>query len=151
MALSSVDQFSLDKFLGKWYVVSRLPNKFDKDLCEITVTYEYNTEGELTVVNEGRLNDDVSRIRQSKGRVLIEERADSSKFKVSYIWPFMVDSWVLKIAPDYSYALVGEPSGKFLRILSRERTLSPKIIEELKNYAGSLGFTIENMVGCQLD
>lgn len=151
MALSSVDNFSTDRFLGRWYVVSRIPTKFDKDLCEITVTYEYNQEGELTIINEGRLKEDVSRVRQSKGKMWVEDKQENSKFKVSYIWPFIIDSWVLKVAPDYSYALIGEPSGKFLRILSRENSLDKKTIEELKNYAGSLGFAVENMVGCELN
>lgn len=134
--------------MGKWYEISRLPNKFEKGLTEVTATYQLNEDGTISIVNEGRLVDDISRVKQVRGKGWLSTK-ESSRLKVSFLWPFKGDYWIIKVDPDYTYALVGDPSGKYLWILSRENRLDPKIINELKIYASTLGFAVENMISSQ--
>ena len=53
---------------------------------------------------------------------------------------------MLRVDRDYSIALVGDPSREYLWILARERDPDPKVVSELKAYASSLGYAVENMV-----
>jgi len=146
LALDTLEEFDIDRYMGKWYEIYRLPNKFEDGLEDITANYERTSDGNVIVTNEGRLVEDKSRLKQAKGKAWIPNIKEPSKLKVSFFWPFSGDYWVLKIDPEYSYALVGDPSGKYLWILSRERRLDPKIVAELKMYASSLGFSVENMI-----
>jgi apolipoprotein D and lipocalin family protein len=34
--------------------------------------------------------------------------------------------WIIELAPDYRYAVIGEPSREYLWVLARTRTLSPE-------------------------
>jgi apolipoprotein D and lipocalin family protein len=43
-----------------------------------------------------------------------------AKLKVSFFGPFWGDYWVLDHADDYSWSVVGEPSGRYLWVLTRE-------------------------------
>ncbi len=150
LALEPVQEFDIEKYMGKWYEIYRLPNKFEEGLEDITAHYQLTEDGNVIVTNEGRLIDDKSRVKQAKGRAWIPDPKEPSKLKVSFFWPFSGDYWVLKVDPEYSYALVGEPSGKYLWILSRERRLDPKIVEELMIYASTLGFAVEDMIRGQV-
>ena len=150
LALEPVQEFDIEKYMGKWYEIYRLPNKFEEGLEDITAHYELTDDGRVIVTNEGRLIEDKSRVKQAKGRAWIPNPKEPSKLKVSFFWPFSGDYWVLKVDPEYSYALVGEPSGKFLWILSRERRLDHKIVEELMIYASTLGFPVEDMISGQV-
>jgi lipocalin len=47
----------------------------------------------FTIVNEGRLISDKTRIKQWKGKGWIPDRRNPSKMKVSYNWPFTEDYW----------------------------------------------------------
>ena len=40
--------------------------------------------------------------------------------KVTFFWPFSGDYWVLDRGDDYQWAIVGEPSGQYLWVLSRK-------------------------------
>lgn len=150
LALDPVEEFDIERYMGKWYEISRLPNKFEEGLEDITANYELTEDGNIIITNEGRLVEDNSRLKQAKGKAWIPNSNEPSKLKVSFFWPFSGDYWVLKIDPEYNYALVGDPSGKYLWILSRERRLDPKIIAHLKMYASSLGFPVENMISGQI-
>ena len=150
LALEPVEEFDIERYMGKWYEIYRLPNKFEEGLEDITANYELKEDGNIIVTNEGRLVEDNSRLKQAKGKAWIPNSSEPSKLKVSFFWPFSGDYWVLKIDPEYSYALVGDPSGKYLWILSRERRLDPKIVADHKMYASSLGFPVENIISSQI-
>lgn len=147
LALDSADDFDIKKYMGKWYEIERLPNKFEEGLEEITAFYELREDGKVNVINEGRLITDKSRIKQAKGRAWVPDPAQPARLKVSFFWPFAGDYWVLKVDKNYTYALVGDPSGKFLWILARDPKIDPKIVAALKEYAFTLGFPVENMIG----
>lgn len=149
LILSPVEDFDIERYMGKWYEIERLPNKFEEGLEDITAMYILRDDGYITVINEGRLVEDKSRVKQAKGKAWAPNPREPSKLKVSFVWPFSGDYWVLRVDPDYNYALVGDPTGKYLWILSRERKLDPEIVLELKNYASILGFSVENMISGQ--
>ena len=149
LILNPVEDFDIERYMGKWYEIERLPNKFEEVLEDITAMYILRDDGYITVINEGRLIEDKSRVKQAKGKAWAPNPREPSKLKVSFVWPFSGDYWVLRVDPDYNYALVGDPTGKYLWILSRERKLDPEIVLELKNYASILGFSVENMISGQ--
>lgn len=150
LALDAVEEFSIEKYSGEWYELYRLPNRFQEGLTEVTTLYELNEDGTILVVTEGRLKEDRSRLTQAKGRVWAPNESEKSKLRLSYSWSFSSDYWVLKVDPTYDHALIGEPSGKYLWILSRDRRGDPKVIEEFKRYAAMLGFPIEKLIDSQL-
>ena len=62
------------------------------------------------------------KISDANGKAKIVDTATKAKLKVSFFGPFYGDYWVLDRAEDYSWAIVGEPSGRYLWILTREAT-----------------------------
>lgn len=145
-AMETVEEFDISRYMGKWYEISRLPNKFEEGLENNTAFYEKNENGDVIVINQGRVVEDKTRFKQVKGKAWVPDAKEPAKLRVSFFWPFAGDYWVLRVDKDYTYALIGDPSGKYLWILAREKSLDQKIINELKAYASSLGFPVENMV-----
>jgi len=146
LAMDTVVEFDINKYMGKWYEIERLPNTFEEGLEENVANYRLGEDGNVIVINEGRLINDKTRIKQAKGKAWVPDRKEPGKLKVSFFWPFAGDYWVLKVDKDYTYALVGDPTGEFLWILARERDVDPVIIQELKDFAGKLGFPVKNMI-----
>ena len=60
--------------------------------------------------------EDNNRAGHAQGR----RQKTNAKLKVTFFWPFYGDYWVIGLSPEYQYAIVGEPSRKYLWILSRE-------------------------------
>ncbi|PKP37525.1 MAG: hypothetical protein CVT97_05460 [Bacteroidetes bacterium HGW-Bacteroidetes-14] len=147
LVLNTQENFDIKRYMGKWYEISRLPNTFEEGLENNTAFYELKENGDVTVINQGRVIADKSRFKEVKGCAWIPDPKDPSKLKVSFFWPFAGDYWVLSVDEDYTIALVGDPGRKYLWILARERNPDPKAVSDLKAYASSLGFAVENMIG----
>jgi apolipoprotein D and lipocalin family protein len=66
--------------------------------------------------------------------------------KVTFFWPFSGNYWVIDLAPDYSYAVVGEPSRKYLWILSRTPQLNDAAYSEILSRIRQHGYDPSKLV-----
>ncbi|MDI6742775.1 MAG: lipocalin family protein, partial [Smithella sp.] len=48
-----VDNFQLEKYLGKWYEIARLDHSFERGLSRVTADYSMNPDGSVRVINRG--------------------------------------------------------------------------------------------------
>jgi apolipoprotein D and lipocalin family protein len=135
--LKTVPSVDLPRYLGRWYEVARLPNRFEKK-CDRDVTADYAMDGKkIRVVNTCVKADGT--ITRSRGSAKIVDLATNAKLKVTFFWPFYGNYWILGLGPDYRWAVVGEPSRKYLWILSRTPSLSAedwRLAEDVIREAG---------------
>jgi apolipoprotein D and lipocalin family protein len=141
-AMKTVTVVDLDRYAGHWYEISRLPNRFQKG-CSGNVTAEYvvREDGRIDVINRCSATDG-EEIR-AEGVARIVDDTTRAKLKVRFAPAFLSflpmvwgNYWIIDLAPDYSYAVVGEPSRKYLWVLSREQAMEEAtyrgILERIK-------------------
>jgi len=61
---------------------------------------------------------------------------------VSFFGPFFGDYWVLDHADDYAWSIVGEPSGRYLWLLTRTQHPSEQVQRAIHERARSLGYDL---------
>ncbi len=128
--LRTVAQVDLNRYAGKWYEIARYPNRFQKDCVgDTSATYTLLPDGSVQVVNECRSVEGT--VKRAVGRAKVADKRSNAKLKVSFFWPFYGKYWVLDLGADYEYAVVGEPSRKYLWILSRTPQMEPAVYESL--------------------
>ncbi|MFM2302501.1 MAG: hypothetical protein RLZZ84_2237 [Pseudomonadota bacterium] len=128
----------LARYLGRWYEIARYEQGFQKDCDGVTADYALRTDGMISVLNRCRKPD--GKLSQATGRAKIVDPATNAKLKVSFFGPFFGDYWVLDRADDYSWAIIGEPSGRYLWILSRAASPDAAEIDALIARAHALGY-----------
>lgn len=139
-----VDHVNLSRFVGVWYEVARLPDG-DDGTCGsgVKATYSWSDEGTLGVVEECRRSDGTFVRLEGVVRRAGPARP-ASELEVSYeprllrLLPFAwADHWILHLAPDYSFAVVGGADRRHLRILVRSPEITnarfQEIVERLAN------------------
>jgi apolipoprotein D and lipocalin family protein len=127
--LTTVPQVDLDRYAGRWHELARTPNWFQRN-CAADVTAEYarRPDGTVAVVNSCRRAD--GSLDRAEGTARVVDPATNAKLEVAFapealrwipaVWG---NYWVIELAPDYRYAIVGEPSRTYLWVLSRTPTL----------------------------
>jgi len=137
--LSTVSGVDLTRYVGKWYEIARYPNWFEKaDVTDVTAEYTARQDGKITVVNSCRRADGT--IKTSKGEATVEDQETHAKWKVTFFKPFYGKYWVIDLAADYSYAVVGEPTRKYLWILSRAPRMSAETYGKISQRVRELGY-----------
>lgn len=149
--LKTVDKVDVNKYMGTWYEIVRLPNSFEKGLECVTATYSLKENGDVKVTNRGRNVDDRSKIDEANATAWVVDTASNSKLKVRFFWPFAGDYWIIALDKDYQYAMVGTPSRKYLWILSRQSKLDEVVTKSLLDSASRSGFDISKIENVKQD
>jgi apolipoprotein D and lipocalin family protein len=130
----------LARYLGLWYEFARYENGFEKDCEAVTATYSQRDDGKIGVRNACRKGSIDGAEKIANGKAKIVPDSGGAKLKVSFFGPFYGEYWVLDHADDYSWSIVGEPSGRYLWILTRAGRPDAGQAAALIRRAGQLGY-----------
>jgi len=141
-----VNNFKIERYLGKWYEIARLDHSFERGLSQVTANYNMRSDGGIKVINRG-YSAEKNSWKQAEGKAYFVENSDLGYLKVSFFGPFYGAYIVFELDHEnYQYSLVSGPDKSYLWILSR----SPKIKENTKNMlikrAKELGFDTSKLI-----
>ena len=138
---STVKDLDLERYLGKWYEIARYPNSFEKDLVGVTAEYSLRKDGKIKVINSGYKNELGGKFKKAIGKAKVPNPDDPAKLKVSFFWIFYSDYFVMELdEKNYSWAVVGSSSPKYLWILSREPSISKTLLDDIKSRIEKRGY-----------
>ncbi len=144
----TVPAVDLNRYAGTWYEVARYPNRFEDgrglDCTNVTADYALRPDGQVSVINRCRNAADGAQ-RDARGTAYAVAGAGGAKLRVSFFWPFYGDYWVLGLAPDYSWAVVGDPGRDYLWVLSRSAVLPAEAFEAALASARAQGFDVARL------
>ena len=128
----------LKRYMGRWFEQFRYEAPFQKGMDEVTAVYTLNKDGSVKVVNSGRKGE--GKFKHSTGKAKLADGGNSAKLRVSFFGPFYGDYWVLDHAEDYSWSIVGEPSGRYLWVLTRDANPTAEELADLEARVKALGY-----------
>lgn len=147
---SIVHSFDPTQYVGTWYEIARLDNRFEKGLEQVTAHYSIEEDGTLRVVNRG-FNAEKNDWSEAVGKAKFVDPANADgtrtgRLKVSFFGPFYGEYNILELdKPYYNYVLVS--SGRdYLWILSRTPQLTYPIKQHLMAKAKALGFATDQLL-----
>ena len=130
----------LSLYLGRWYELARYDMVFERGCEGVTAEYALKPDGMVRVLNTCRKGAANGPVKTAEGRAKVVPDSRGAKLKVAFFGPFYADYWVLDRADDYSWAIVGEPTRKYLWILSRDATPDDAALAALVARAAALGY-----------
>ncbi len=145
--LEPVPAVDLNRYAGTWYEIARLSNKFQKQcIGDVTATYTLLDDGQIKVVNRCRKEDGTFTEAEGRARRASNE-GPNTRLKVrfapaflSFLWFVWGDYWIIDLAPDYSYAIIGEPARKYLWILCRTPQMADTTYKHLLGRVKDQGY-----------
>ncbi len=145
----TVAALDLQRYLGTWFEVARLPNSFQdsrgRRCVATTATYALEQEGRIGITNRCLDAADGNREVVATGRAEVVEGSNNAKLSVTFFWPFRGDYWVIGLDPRYRWAVVGSPDRQSLWILSRTPFLSAGDYAEAVGIAAMQGYEVSRL------
>jgi apolipoprotein D and lipocalin family protein len=129
--LETVAEVDLEKYAGTWYEIASFPQRFQKGCHCTTATYTKSDKDYIIVENRCRKDSVNGKESYIKGKAFIDPGTGNAKLKVQFFWPFKGKYWIIDLADDYSYAVVGHPNRAYLWILSRTPKMDKNTYEEI--------------------
>ena len=137
-----VKNFELNRFIGTWYEIARLPHSFENGLDRVTATYTIRDDGKIEVVNRG-FDSAKGEWKEAKGKARFKDKSAGAFLEVSFFWIFYADYKVIELdTVNYSYTMVTSSSKKYFWILSRSPQMEKSLYDDLIRKAGEWGFDI---------
>ena len=130
----------LTRYVGLWYEMARYENRFERNCEAVTAEYRQRPDGLIDVINSCHKASVEGPLKVAKGRAKVVAGSANAKLKNAFFGPFFGDYWVLDRADDYSRSIVGEPSGRYLWILTRQANPDPATRELLHARVKTLGY-----------
>jgi apolipoprotein D and lipocalin family protein len=132
-----VKNFDLDRYLGRWYEIARMPFSFEEGMINVTADYSLNSNGTVRVLNSG-YRDGI--LKTAEGKAKFAGDKSHGYLKVSFFGPFYADYIIVELdSENYSWAMVAS-SDKYLWILAKEPSLDSRLKDTLTAEAAALGF-----------
>lgn len=147
--VQTVESVNLERYMGKWYEIAAIPMFFErKCIGNTTAIYSLLPDGLVKVTNSCDVAKGKRMMAEGRGRVM--DAKTHAKLKVTFWhflgWRWIVggDYWIIDLAPDYSYAIVGHPSRKYGWILSRVPVLPKETLQRLATHLKAQGYNACN-------
>ena len=151
--LTVVPDVDFNRYTGLWYEIARLPNGFQRQCIEdVTATYSALDDGSIKVVNRCRKEN--GEIDEAEGKAKhAGDDTSNAKLKVRFapailsFLPFVWgDYWIIDLASDYSYAVVGEPTRTYLWVLSRTPVMDEAKLNTILDNAKEKGYDLTGLI-----
>ena len=144
--ITPVDNFNVERYLGKWYEIARLDHSFERGLTSVSAEYSLRSDGGLRVVNRGYSKIE-NKWKYVEGKGYFVNRNDEGFLKVSFFGPFYGSYVVFDLdRENYSYALVCGSDKSYLWLLARSPLMADDLKKRLVDKAASLGFDTEKLI-----
>ena len=150
--LNVVSNLDLNNYIGRWYEIARLPNKFqDKCVGDVEANYSLMPDGRITVINKCREQN--GKITEAEGVARRVDGAPPSVLQVRFAPAFLSflsavwgDYQVIALDDAHTHAVVGSPDRKYLWILARATELDSATFDRLLAVAKQQGFDVARVI-----
>lgn len=137
-----VNGVDLDRFMGIWYVMGSVPSIFDSAPYNSQITYQRAERG-ISINYRFNAGDFNGKERSISVRAMVDNPGINSDWSVTFVtWPFESDYKIIHLEPDYSVAVIGQPSLKNVWILSRTKSIDDPVFSDIILYLQSLGYDV---------
>jgi apolipoprotein D and lipocalin family protein len=144
--IKPISNFDVNRYVGKWYEIARLDNRFERGLKQITAEYSLRDDGGINVVNSG-VNIESGKREYANGKAYFIDKPDVGSLKVSFFGPFYGGYHIIDLdRKNYGYVMIAGSGRDYLWILARTPKLDETVLKSLMTKAKSLGYATDQLI-----
>ena len=149
-ALPTASSVDVGRYIGKWYAVTALPQRFTKSCIAQTAEYGILSENSISVINTCIKENGKNTV--IKGKAVVVDPKTNARLEVTFnnfftrLFRVKGEYVIIKLSEGYDTVLVGSTDRKSLWILSRTPSIDPDTFAEYKAFAAKLNFPVNKLL-----
>jgi apolipoprotein D and lipocalin family protein len=150
MPPETVAHVDLDRYLGTWYEIARIPNRFQRH-CSHAGQAEYRDSGAGRIAVTNRCIRRDGSLDEVSGIARVTDPASNARLQVSFVRVFGIqlfwgEYWIIGLDPGYRFAVVGHPRREYGWILSRTAQPEPGVLARARDILREQGYDPDDFV-----
>lgn len=143
--IQTVNDFELDRYIGKWYEIARLDHSFERGLENVSAEYLMREDKGVKVINRG-FDPIKNEWQQAEGKAFFVGDNQVAHLKVSFFGPFYGSYIVFELDDNYQYSFVTSSNKSYLWLLSRTPHIDDNVKQLFLDRVTALGFNKNNII-----
>ncbi|MDP8314006.1 MAG: lipocalin family protein [Candidatus Celaenobacter antarcticus] len=143
--MQTVEYVDIECFMGDWYVIAIIPNFIEKNAVNGIESYTRLDNKKIQIDYTFRKNHADGKLKHLKPKAWIYNTKTNSEWRVQFIWPIKVPYLIIDLAKNYSYTVIGEPSRKFVWIMSRKPTIDDDVYQNILLKLNQIGYDVSKI------
>ncbi len=141
--LKTVESVDIVKFMGSWYVIANIPTFIDDGATNSMENYSWNESEQRIDIDFhfNKLTPD-GELKKYPQKAWVFDKKTNAEWRVQPWWPLKFAYLIIDLAPDYSYAVVGVPSRKYVWIMARESKIPDETYQHIVKKLSDVGYDI---------
>ena len=120
----------LQRFMGRWYVIGRVPNFIERGHVASVNTYTLRDDNRVAIRYQYR--DGFHEPEEEIDiRARVDEDSGNRRWRTWFYRVVPTHSRILEVAPDYSWALIGYPGREMAWIFARQPDMDNALYKQL--------------------
>ncbi|MBR4417375.1 MAG: lipocalin family protein [Victivallales bacterium] len=140
--VSAVENFDVERYMGTWYEIARLPQWFERNMINVKAEYTLLQDGTVKIKNTGVRD---GQVKVAEGVARFKEWKKIGLLEVSFNKHFYSDYRIIRLADDYHYAVVTGKTKDSLWILSKKPQMPQRELDEILSFLLGLDFDISKL------
>jgi len=132
-------------FEGKWYSLYSIPTLLDKHWKQTIEWYTLKENDHFDVLTTYHKNGKAAE-KSIASKLYFDQEKPDGDMKAQFLWPFKIGYWVIELADDYSYVVVGHPDKKYLFIMAREPKMEAELLVDIIERCREKGYEVSDLV-----
>jgi len=141
----TVPYVDLERFTGDWYVIAVIPTPFEKDAVNGVENYSIHEDGTIQVRYTFRKGSPEGKNKVMYQRGWIYNSETNADWRVQPIWPLKLPYYILELAEDYSYTVVGTNNYKYLWIMARKPVMDKTVYDKVISRMAQRGYDTDKI------
>lgn len=132
-------------YAGKWYSLYSIPTLLDKHWRQTIENYTLVDDEHFEVLTTYH-KDNKPEEKSITSKLFFDVHKPDGDMKAQFWWPFKIGYWVIELADDYSYVVVGHPDKKYLFIMGREPRIDEDLLSGIIARCKEMGYDTDKLV-----
>ena len=137
-----VPYVDLDRFMGEWYVIANIPTRWEIGAHNAIENYSWNEDGYVDVLFSYHLDAPDGEYKEMTQKGFIYDTKSNAAWRIQPVWPLKLGYFIIDLADDYSYTVIGVPSRKYLWIMAREPSLPDDVYGQILKRVKEQGYDL---------